>query len=135
MTEAVLAVLVAAGAICALLWMGGGILQLLEKIEDLRACRRRRETIATIKLYRMVARRVPGELPPTEYDRAVRYVIQKYHMADRNGGIDMHQQDPEYISMLVAEAVGQDRLSRGTLAIAVADREAIRNQMEGERTA
>lgn len=124
----------AAVVICGtLLW---GIYRLIDKIQDLNEARRRRETIAAVKLYFAVKERVPGELTPAEYDQAIRHVIRKYHMADRHGGLDMRRQDSEYIAELIAEAVGQDRLSRGTLAIAEADRENIRSHLkEGEKTA
>ncbi len=114
----------------------GGIFRLIGKIRALDAVRRRREAIGAVRLYRLVARRVPGDLTAAEYTRAVRYTIRKYRMADRKGCIDARRQNPECAAMLIAEAVGQDRLSRGTLAIAAADREIIRNQLkEGEKTA
>ncbi|XOQ44683.1 MAG: hypothetical protein ACFWTN_09610 [Clostridium sp.] len=100
----------------------GGIVWAKEKIKKLRSARKRRETLNAVRLYRKVERQVPGELTEKEFDRAIQYVIQKYGLDDR-GGLRMSRQNPEYISYLIAEAVGQDRLSRGTLAIAQAERE------------
>ncbi len=101
----------------------GGIFRLIGKIRALDAVRRRREAIGAVRLYRRVARRVPGDLTAAEYTRAVRYAARKYHLAGCGGELDLQGHDLEYISVLVAEAVGQDRLSRGTLAIAAADRD------------
>lgn len=129
-----LAIIGAAVVICGALMCG--IYRLIVKIQDLHEARRRRETIAAVKLYYAVKERVPGGLAPEEYDQAIRHVIRKYHMSDRHGGLDTRRQDIGYIADLVAEAVGQDRLSRETLAIAEADREAIRDRMKkGEKTA
>jgi hypothetical protein len=100
----------------------GGVVWANEKIKKLRSARKRRETLNAVRLYRMVERQVPGELTEKEFDRAIQYVIQKYGLDDRDG-LPMSHQNPEYISHLIAEAVGQDRLSRGTLAIAQAERE------------
>jgi hypothetical protein len=100
----------------------GGIVWAKEKLKKFRSDRKRRETLNAVRLYRMVERQVPGELTEKEFDRAIQYVIQKYGLDDR-GGLPMNRQNPEYISYLIAEAVGQDRLSRGTLAIAQAERE------------
>lgn len=100
-----------------------GIIRLSGKIRALESIWRRREAFAAVRLYRMVERQVPGDLTRTEYERAVRYVIQKYPISSHS------RMDPRYISVLIAEAIGQDRLSRGTLAIAAADRET-ENQIE-----
>ena len=130
-----LAIIGAAVVICGALMCG--IYRLIVKIQNLHEARRRRETVAAVRLYHLVQQRVPGgELTLTEFDRAVRYTLRKYRMDDRDGGIDTRRQDIGYIADLVAEAVGQDRLSRGTLAIAAADREIIRSHLKkGERTA
>lgn len=95
-----------------------GIRKLAGKIQTVSDIRRRRETIAAVKLYRETARRVPGELVPAEYTRAVRYTIRKYRLAARGGTPDLRRQDVGYIADLVVEAVGQGRLSRDTMEIA-----------------
>lgn len=129
-----LAVIGAAAVICGtLLW---AIYRLIDKIQNLHEARRCRETVAAVKLYYAVKDRVPGEMTPTEYDRAVQYTIRKYHMADRHGGLDMRRQDPEYIAKLIAAAVGQDRLSRWSLAVVKEDRGAAQDHLkEGGKTA
>lgn len=110
------AVIVCSALVC-------GIYRLIGKIQDLDTKRRRRKTISAIKLYHMVQLRIPGELTPAEYDRAVRYTVRKHpELADHSGGLDLHRESQEYIAELISEAVGQDRLSSGTLAIAEADR-------------
>jgi hypothetical protein len=83
----------------------------------------RRKRSAQVRLHSLVAQRIPDDLDPAEYSRAVRYTIHKYHLAGHDGRLDMHGLDPGYMADLVAEAVGQDRIARGTMAIAEADRD------------
>lgn len=107
-----------------------GIVRLSGKISALESIRRRREAFAAVRLYRMMERQVPGDLNREEYERAVRYVIQKYPISSH-----CTRMDPRYISVLITEAIGQDRLSRGTLAIAAADRETEDQIEEGVKMA
>jgi uncharacterized protein YaiL (DUF2058 family) len=83
---------------------------------------RSRESFAAVLLRSMV-RQKTVKLTEEEYNAAVRYVIRKYHMEDRDGSIDLRGQDIGYIAELVAEAVGQARLAEGTFEIARNDRE------------
>ena len=92
------------------------------------------ESFPTLLLRAMVKRQVP-RFTEAEYNAAVEYTIRKYGMDTRDGALDLHGQSAEYIAELIAEAVGQDRLSSGTLAIAEADRELNRKIMKGEKTA
>ena len=108
------------GALAAGIVLARCVWRLTGKIR-LNAARRRREALAAVKLYRMVAQRVPGDLLPTEYIRAVRYAIRKHRLTEHSGIPDMLWTDQGYLTELVAEAVGQEMLSRGTMEIAVAD--------------
>jgi hypothetical protein len=110
-----------------------GISKLICKIDDLRISRNRKKAIAAVKLYRMVNQRVDNGLTVTEYDDAVRYTIRKYHLEDRNGAMDFRGQDIEYISMLISEAVQQNRIFQSTLATAQADAELVASEYETER--
>lgn len=83
---------------------------------------RSRESFAAVLLRSMV-RQKTVKLTEEEYNAAVRYVIRKYRMEDRDGSIDLRGQDIGYIAELVAEAVGQARLAEGTFEIARNDRE------------
>ena len=83
---------------------------------------RSRESFAAVLLRSMV-RQKTVKLTEEEYNAAVRYVIRKYRMEDRDGSIDLRGQDIGYIAELVAEAVGQARLTEGTFEIARNDRE------------
>lgn len=116
--------LVLAGSLFAIgIALIAGIFQLICKIDDRRISRRRKEAIAAVKLYRMVNQRVGSDLTISEYDDAVKYTIRKYHLEDRNGAMDFHGQDIEYISILISEAVQQNRIFLATLSIARADAE------------
>ena len=106
------------GALAAGIVLAWCVWRLTGKIRMLDAARRRREALAAVKLYRMVAQRVPGDLLPTEYIRAVRYAIRKHRLTEHSGIPDMLWTDQGYLTELVAEAVGQERLSRGTMEIA-----------------
>ena len=109
------------GALAAGIVLAWCVWRLTGKIRMLNAARRRREALAAVKLYRMAAQRVPGGLLPTEHVRAVRYAIRKHRLTEHSGIPDMLWTDQGYLTELVAEAVGQERLSRGTMEIAVAD--------------
>ncbi|MFU0832765.1 MAG: hypothetical protein ACFWUC_07490 [Oscillospiraceae bacterium] len=82
---------------------------------------RRCESFASALLWELVKQQVP-QLTEDEYHAALRYTAQKHHMAI------------EYIAALVAEAVGQARLSEGTLDIARNDRN-LYLKSEGNETA
>ena len=73
----------------------------------------------------MVSRRVKN-LTDSEYTAAIEYTARKYHLPQRAGHLDLDHISigrMDYIAEIVAEAVGQDRLSRSTLEIARNDRE------------
>lgn len=98
-----LVIIGAAVVLCGtLLW---GIYRLIDKVQALHEARRRRETVAAVKLYYAVKRRIPGEITPEEYDQAIRYVIQKDpELADRHGGLNLRGQDQERLAELISEA-------------------------------
>lgn len=120
--DALAYLLLIGGALAVCIALAAGICRLSDRLRQLQVLRRRRERADAVRLYRLVERQVPGKLTMGEYARAVRYAARKYHLAGRCGEMDLQGHDLEYISALVAEAVGQARLSRGTLAIAAADR-------------
>ena len=105
-----------------------GVFHMSRRIRTINRLKRRRENFNAIRLYRMTAKQVPGELGMDEYGRALRYTMHKYPAACKY--------DPAYTALLITEAVGQDRLSRGTLEIAMNDRELEHpGKQEGNETA
>lgn len=105
-----------------------GISHMGSKIRAINRLHRRRENVNAVRLYRMTAKQVPGELSTDEYGRALRYTMHKYPAA--------YKYDPAYTALLITEAIGQDRLSRGTLEIAMNDRELEKSEkQEGNETA
>lgn len=120
MDEGFIVVLIAAGGICGLICLVGGIINLVEKIEKCNIARKRKEAISAVKLFRMVGQRVPC-VTDAEYDDAVKYTIRKYHLADKNGALDTRNESLEYISILISEAINQNRIFLGILTIAQAD--------------
>lgn len=133
MLEGFITLVLVGGALAIGIALIAGISKLICKIDDMRISRNRKEAIAAVKLYRMVNQRVGSDLTVTEYDDAVRYTIRKYHLEDRNGAMDFRGQDIEYISMLISEAVQQNRIFQSTLAIAQADEELATSEYETER--
>ena len=122
MVNGLIAVLVAAFAVSALILAVGGVIQLLEMSDDRSTARERKQVVDAVKLFKAVSRRIP-QLTDSEYDDAVKYVIRKYHMADKHGGLDTEGQSTEYIAMLISETIEQNRLFQATLAIAQAGEE------------
>lgn len=136
MDDALVAMVIAIGVISGLICLLVGIFHLIEKMDEHHISRKRKETVRAVKLFRKVNESVGCDLTVSEYDEAVRYVIRKYHLADKNGALDTRGQNLDYISMLISEAVGQTRLFKATLAIAQADMELEdSSEIELERTA
>lgn len=105
-----------------------GIYRVSHKIKAANRLQQRRDSIYYAQLYRMAADQVPGDLSMEEYSHALRYTMHKYPTACRH--------DPSYMALLITEAVGQYRLSQGTLEIAMNDRELERSEkQEGNETA
>ena len=80
---------------------------------------------SALLLRQMVSRRMKN-LTDSEYTAAIEYTARKYHLPQRAGHLDLDHISigrMDYIAEIVAEAVGQDRLSRSTLEIARNDRE------------
>lgn len=86
-------------------------------------CSVNQESFAAAYLKHIVKLQVLGIMTDTEYNAAILYTMRKYHLKPVGTSIDLHGQDVDYISELVAEAIVQDRLSRGTLEIMKNDRE------------
>lgn len=122
MADGLIAILVAGGVISGAILLAGAMIHLYEIQEERHISRKRKKVVDAVMLFKAVSRQVP-ELTDSEFNDAVQYVIRKYHMADKNGGLDTQSQSMEYISMLIAETVGQTRLFKETLAIAQADAE------------
>ena len=104
-----------------------GIYRISRKIKAANRFQRRKDCVSYARLYRMVADQVPGNLSMEEYSHALRYTMHKYPAAPRH--------DPAYTALLITEAVGQHRLSQGTLQIAMNDRELDRSEQKGNETA
>ena len=106
-----------------------GIYRLSHKIKAANRLQRRNDEISYARLYRMVADQVPGgNLSMEEYSHALRYTMHKYPAACKH--------DPPYVALLITEAVGQYRLSQGTLEIVMNDRELEQSEKkEGNETA
>jgi len=88
------------------------------------------ESFPSLLLRAMVERQVP-RFTEAEYNAAVEYTIRKYGMDTRDGALDLHGQNVEYIAELIAEAVGQSRIENGTLEITRAARELNQNEFIG----
>jgi hypothetical protein len=82
----------------------------------------KKERVAALQVYNMVLKNVEGDLPLTAYSQALKYTIRKYHLGD-HGRIEFHGSEKWYLAELIIEAVNQNRISLGTLAIAQADME------------
>ena len=83
------------------------------------------DTFSVLLFHEMVRRRVK-DLTDSEYAAGLEYAIRKYHLPQHSGLPDLDHISigrMDYIAELVAEAVGQDRLSRGTMEIAQNERE------------
>ena len=129
--EGFITLVIVGGAMVIGIALIAGISRLICKIDDRHIARKRKATIAAVKLFRMVDQHVGSNLSEAEYDHAIRYTIHKYHLEDHNGAMDFSGQDIEYISVLITETVNQNRIFQGTLAIAQADAElAANNQIE-----
>ncbi len=133
MLEGFITLVLVGGALAIGIALIAGISRLICIIDDQRIYRRRKEAISAVKLYRMVNQRVGSNLTISEYDDAVKYTIRKYHLEDRNGAMDFRGQDMEYISMLISEAVQQNRMFQSALAIAQSDAELAASEYETER--
>jgi len=133
MLEGFITLVLVGGALAIGIALIAGISRLIYLIDNQRIYRRRKEAIAAVKLYRMVNQRVGSDLTISDYDDAVKYAIRKYHLEDRNGAMDFRGQDIEYISMLISEAVQQNRMFYSVLSIAQADAELVDSEYETER--
>lgn len=83
------------------------------------------DAFSAAMLYHMVKPRVAG-LTDAEYAAGLEYAARKHRLPRRGGRLDLSGMSVgwlAYIADLVAEAIGQDRLSRGTMEIARSDRE------------
>lgn len=83
------------------------------------------DTFSAMLLHAMVNRRVKN-LTDREYAAAMEYTARKHHLPQHAGLLNLEHISigrMDYIAELVAEAVGQDRLSRGTMEIARNGRE------------
>ncbi len=83
------------------------------------------DTFSALLFRQMVGRRVK-DLTDSEYTVGLEYAIRKHHLPQHAGLLDLDHISigrMDYIAELVAEAVGQDRLSRGTMEIARNERE------------
>lgn len=83
------------------------------------------DTFPPMLLHEMVRRRVK-DLNDSEFTAGLEYTIRKYHLPQRAGRLDLDRISlgrMDYIAELVAETVGQDRLSNGTMEIARNDLE------------
>ena len=82
---------------------------------------------AALMLRRMVeSHSCIGKTSDEEYASGIAYAARKYKLPTDGGTLNISSMSAghiAYIADLVAEAVGQDRLSRGTMEIAVNDAE------------
>lgn len=81
------------------------------------------DTFSVLLFHEMVRQRVKG-LTDSEYTAALEYTIRKYHLSQHAGLPDLDHISigrMDYIAELVAETIGQDRLSHGTMEIAQND--------------
>jgi hypothetical protein len=122
MNGGLITVLASVCGISGLILLVAAVLQIIEDHDSRCAARDHAEVVQAVKLRRVVADRVL-RLTDAEYDDAVLHVIRKYHMADKHGNLDLHNQNPEYVAMLIAKTAEQTRLFKETLAIAQADSE------------
>jgi hypothetical protein len=70
-----------------------------------------------------------ADLKPAEYDQALQLTIRKRNLKIRGRFIDLRDQDIEYISDLVTEAVNQERISQALLGLAEINRDIERDEI------
>lgn len=86
---------------------------------------------AAALLYHMVRLqvvKVGEDLKPVEYEKALQLTIRKHNLKMRGRFIDLRDQDIEYISDLVTEAVNQERISQALLGLAEINRDIERTE-------